>query len=131
MKISTDDGYDTDFIATDNQVKNALSKFRNHPSIIMIKNKKKNDQGFSFGPVTYDDELKKIKTFDTGKASQQSDIPTKILKQISDYFAEYFHENMNQCISKLIFPSVFKLSDVTQVYKQKLKNSKITIGQLA
>ena len=80
MKISTDHGYDNDFIATDDQVTNSINKFRNHPSIIMIKNKKKNDQSFSFGPVTYDDVFKKVKTLDTAKASQQSDIQTKILK---------------------------------------------------
>ena len=84
-----------DFIASDDQVANAVNKFRNHSSIIMIKNKKKNDQSFSFVPVTYDDVLKKVNTLDTAKASQQSDIPTKILKQNSDYFAEYFYENIN------------------------------------
>ena len=36
----------------------------------MIKNKKKNDQSFSFGPVTYDDVLKKVNTLDTAKAFQ-------------------------------------------------------------
>ena len=41
LKISTDHGYDNDFIATDDQVTNAVNKFRNHLSIIMIKNKKK------------------------------------------------------------------------------------------
>ena len=90
----------------------------------MIKNKKKNDQSFSFVPVTYDNVLKIVNTLDTAKASQQSDIPTKILKQISDYFAEYFYENINQCISKSIFPSDLKLADVTPVYKKKWKNSK-------
>ena len=39
--MSTDHGYDNDFIAIDDQVTNAVNKFRNHPSIIMIKNKKK------------------------------------------------------------------------------------------
>ena len=53
----------------------------------MIKNKRKADQCFSFGPVTYEDILKKTNNLDTAKASQQSDIPTKILKQNSDYFA--------------------------------------------
>ena len=90
----------------------------------MIKNKKKNDQSFSFGPVTFDDVLKIVNNLDTAKASQQSDIPTKILKQNSDYFAEYFYENINQCISKSIFPSDLKLADVTPVYKKKSKNSK-------
>ena len=61
FKISTDYGYDKDFIATDNQVTNAVNKFRNHSNIIMIKNKKKNDQSFSFGPVTYE-VLKMVNT---------------------------------------------------------------------
>ena len=124
LKISTDHGYDNDFIATDDQVTNAVNKFRNHSSIIMIKNKKVTDQSFSFGPVTYDDVLKIVNTLDTVKTSQQSDIPTTILKQNSDYFAEYFYENISQCISKLIFPSDLKLADVIPVYKKKSKNSK-------
>ena len=40
LKISTDHGYDNDFIATDGQVTNAVNKFRNHSSVIMIKKKK-------------------------------------------------------------------------------------------
>ena len=117
LKVSTDHSYDNDFIATNDQVTNTVSKFRNHPSIIMIKNK--NDQTFSFGPVTYDGVLKKVKTLDTAKASQQSDIPTKILKQNSNYFVEYFYENINKCISKSILPSNLKLADITPVYKKK------------
>ena len=67
--------------------------------------------------------MKKVNTLDVAKASQQSDISTKILKQNSDYFAEYFYENINQCISKSVFPSDLKLTDVTPVYKKKSKNS--------
>ena len=73
LKIRTNNNYDTDFSVT-----NALNKFRNHPSIIMTKNKRKADQCFAFGPVTYDDILKKkTNNLDTAKASQQSDVPTK------------------------------------------------------
>ena len=99
MKISLNRNYDTDFIVTNDQVPNALNKFRNHPSVVMIKSKRKINQCFSFGPVTYDDILKKI-NLDTAKGSQQSDIPTKILKQNSGYFAEYLCGNINQCIFK-------------------------------
>ena len=88
MKISIDHGYDNDFIATDCQVTNAVSNFKNHPSITMII--KKNDQIFKFGPVTYDDVLKKVKTLHTTKTSQQSDIPIKILKQNSDFLPNIF-----------------------------------------
>ena len=125
LKKPTNHNYDTDFLVTNELVANALNKFRNHPSIIMIKNKRKTDKCFSFGPVTYDDILKKkTNNLDTAKASQQSDIPTKILKQNSDYFAGYFCGNINQCISKSMFPPDLKLADVTPVYKNKSKNSK-------
>ena len=131
MKISTDHGYENDFITTDYQVTNAVNKFRNHSSIIMIKNKKKNDQNFSFDLVTYDDVLKKVNTLDTAKASQQSDTPTKTLKQNSDYFAKYFYENINRFITKSIFPLDLKLADVTPVYKKKSKNSKDDYGPIS
>ena len=125
--MSTDHGYDNDFIAIDDQVTNAVNKFRNHPSIIMIKNKKKNDQRFPFGPVAYNDVLKKLNTLDTTKASPQSDIPTKILKQNSKYFAEYIYENINQCISKSIFPSDLMMQ--SKSIKRSRKTPKITISQ--
>ena len=60
---------------------------------LLEKSWKTRQQSSSFGPVTYNDVLRKVKTLDTAKASQQSDIPNKILKQNSDYFAEYFYEN--------------------------------------
>ena len=124
LKISTNHNYDTDFIVSNDQVTNALNKFRNHPAIVMIKSKRKIGQCFSFAPVTYDDKLKKINNLDTDKASQQSDIPTKILKQNSNYFARYFCGNINQCIFKSMFPPDLKLADVTPVYKTKSKNLK-------
>ena len=91
----------------------------------MIKNKRKNDYCFSFVPVAYEDILKKTDNLDTSKASQQSDIPTKILKQNSDYFAGYFCGSNNKRISfKIHVTTDLKLADVTPVYKNKSKNSK-------
>ena len=106
MKISTDHGYDTDFIPTDNQVTNTLNKFRNHLCIVMIKIKKKNDQTFSFN---------------FAKVFPKSDILTN---KNSDYFAECFYENVTSCIPKSIILSGLTLADVHSVYKKKSKNSK-------
>ena len=122
FKIPTNHNYDNDFLVTNDQVTNALNNFRRLPSIIMIKNRRKTDQCFFFGPVTYDDILKKTNNLDTAKASQQSDVPAKILKQ--NHFAGYFYRNINQCISKSMFLPNLKLADVTPVYKNKSKNSK-------
>ena len=76
------------------------------------------------GAATYDNPLKRIKTLDAAKGSQQSDIPTKISKQNSEYFAEYFYKTINKCIGMSIFSSDFELPDATPVYKKKLKNFK-------
>ena len=124
MKIPTNHNYDNDFLVTNDQVANAQNKFRNHPTILMIKNKRKTDQCFSFFPVTYVGILKKKKkNLDTTKASQQSDISTKTLKQNSDYFAGYFcgniNGNINQCISKSMFLPDLKIANVMPVYKKK------------
>ena len=100
LKIPTNHNCDIDFLVTNDQIANAVNKFRNHPSIIMINNKRKTNQCFSFGPVTYANILKKTNNLDAAQASQQSDAPTKILKQNSDYFTGYFCGNINQRISK-------------------------------
>ena len=87
LRIPTNHSYDANFLVTNDQVVNALNKLRNHPSIAMIKKKRKTDQQcYSFGPVTYEDMLKKTNNLDTAKVSQQFDIPTKPLKQNSRLF---------------------------------------------
>ena len=116
MKISTDHACNNNLIAINELVTNNFNKLRSHPNIIIIKSKKK-IISFSFGLVNYCNILKKLKTLDT--ASQQSDVPTKILKQNPYYFAEYFCQNINLRISK--FP----------VYKKKSKNSKDNFRPLA
>ena len=50
-----------DFTKTDDPVSNAINKFKNHPSIVMIKRKNNRSGKFSFSSVNYDDILKKLK----------------------------------------------------------------------
>ena len=68
--------------------------------------------------------LKMVRNLDTAKASKQADIPTKMLKHNSEYFAEYFYDNINYCIENSNFPSDLKSADVTPAYKKKSKTSK-------
>ena len=58
VKILTNHNYDIGFLVTNDLVTNAINKFGNHLSIVMIKIKRKTDQCFSFGRVTYDDIVK-------------------------------------------------------------------------
>ena len=76
LKILTNHNYGTGFIVTNEQVAKLLNKFRNHLSMVMIKDKRKINQCFSFSPVTYDNISKNKNNLDTAKSSQQSNIAT-------------------------------------------------------
>ena len=91
----------------------------------MIKSKIDKQLKFSFTPVQYEDILRTIKSLKVSKASQQSDIPTRILIYNSEYFASYFHENINYFLGEsLLFPRDLKLADITPAYKKKSRSSK-------
>ena len=124
LKIPTNPNYDTDFLVTNDQVANALNKFRNHPRIIMIKNKRKAHQCLFYGLVTYEYILKKTNNLDTVKASRQSDVPTKILNKTQAISLDTFVEISTSAFQNQMFPPDLKLADVTPVYKNKSKNSK-------
>ena len=119
-----ENNFDTEFVKTENPVLNAVNKYKYHPSVVMIKEKIKPIEKFSFFPVQYDDVLRKIRNLDPSKSSQQTDIPTKILNYNSECFAGYFHENINFCFENSCLPSDLKFADVTPAYKKKSKNSK-------
>ena len=90
----------------------------------MINSKIEPESTFSFTTVQYDDVLRKTKNLNVSKPSKQSDIPTKILIENSEYFSLYFHKNINYCLKQSIFPHDLKLADVAPIYKKKSKASK-------
>ena len=105
-----------DFQKTDDLVLNAIKRCKYHSSIVMIKSKIEPEGRFSFTSVRYEDILRKTKNLNVSKASQQSDIPTKILIEKSEYFLCCFHENINYCLEQsLLFPHDLKLADVAPV----------------
>ena len=87
LKISKEFEFDTNFIETADLISNCIEKFKNHPSIIQIKEKNRPKNVFSFSAITKDDILSKVKNLDASKTYKQTDIPTKILKGNSEYFA--------------------------------------------
>ena len=58
------------------------------------------------------------------KASQYSDIPTKIIKGNSDIFSNFISESINNSIKSSIFPSCLKHVDVTPLHKKCNKSLK-------
>ena len=93
LKISNNHNCDVDFQKSDDPILNAINKYRYHSSIFMINSKTEPESIFSFTTVQNDDVLRKTKTLNVSNASQQSDIPTKMLIINSEYFSLYFHQN--------------------------------------
>ena len=65
LKIPVENNINHDYIEMDDLVLNAINKFKNDPSIILIKRKNNPCRSFSFYSVQYDDILEKTKNLDT------------------------------------------------------------------
>ena len=70
-------------------VERAIHKYKNHPSIHMIKETFDNDQTFSFDLVSPDTIFKEIVSLHTNKSLRSNDVPTKIVKTNADLFLNF------------------------------------------
>ena len=92
----------------------AILKYANHPSTIAIKDLN-NTSLFSFSNVSVADVKKEIRKLDPRKATKNTDIPVRILKQ-SDIFGNYICNFFNECVDKGVFPSILKNANITDVF---------------
>ena len=67
----------------------AVLKNRDHPSIISISDSFHQASSSYFSCIDKNTVLKEIRSLSGTKASQNTDIPVKILKENADYFAEF------------------------------------------
>ena len=100
-------------------------KYRNHPSTLTIaevcKNKSNKQPLFSFSEVTRDEILKEILSLDTTKACQDTDIPTKILKENADIFSDFLFASV---VKTSKFTSILTLADIIPVFTKGDKECK-------
>ena len=76
-----------------------ILKYANHPSTIAIKDLN-NTSLFSFSNASVAEEIRKL---DPRKATQNTDIPVRILKQNSDIFGNCICDFFNECVDKGVF----------------------------
>ena len=93
-------------------------KYRKHPSIIGIESKYRYVSIFSFVEVNKADIEKEIINLNGNQASQNSDIPTKVIKENSDIFSSLLCICFNSSIKTSKFPQCLKLVDITPIYKK-------------
>ena len=73
--------YDPSRDRVENRTIRAVLKYRNHPSILAIRERKKFQISFCFKEVSIEEIQKEILNLNNKKASQNSDTPAKIIKE--------------------------------------------------
>ena len=95
----------------------AVFKYKNHPSIISIGSFCHQVSNFNFCCIDKNTVLKEIRDLSTTKASQDADLPVKILKENADYFAEFTCIQFNDSVNSSKLLSSFKCANITPFSK--------------
>ena len=92
------------FNTTDNSqdpIQNAICKYENHPSIILIKKHVElANSSFIFETVTKEKIEKLVTNLNIRKAVQSNDISTKLVKELGYLFSKYIVISINRCIAE-------------------------------
>ena len=101
-----------------------ILKYRNYPSIIAIQSKYKDKGSFNFIEVDEKQIVKEILKLDVNKASQNSNIPMKVLKENTDNFSNFLCNSFNSSIKQSTLPEILKHADITPLCKKRKKDIK-------
>ena len=101
--------------------------YKNHPSILTIQTKYKGNNKCSF---TQDIE-KGLFDLQKKEAPKISDIPTKIIKENGDVFADFLCTNFNSSNKSSLFKSCLTFADETPLHKKGRKDAKQNYSQQA
>ena len=96
----------------------AIRKYKDHPSIIKIKENVCNEGSFSFTHVSLDDVTKQIKLLCKSKSSPKDTIPPQIIKENCDILSQRLQADFNVSINNSTFPDNMKFVDVTPAHKK-------------
>ena len=77
-------------------------KYRSHPRINLIKENGNSNLCSSFYQIERDEIIKEINNIKRNKATQSTDIPTKLIKENSDIFVNLILETV-KTISRYVF----------------------------
>ena len=92
-------------------------KYQGHPSIIAIKNAFL-CQSFSLETIDKDQMLQEIENLKSSKTTQESDIPTKIVKENAKLFVYFLLFSFNKCVQQGSFTSCLKKADKNTIFNK-------------
>ena len=103
-----------DFNTIDDPLENIIHRFKNHPSIIAIKEKVVSGS-FDFKPLTVEEVSTEI--FKMNQKKSTTGVSIGFLKDNLDICAPTLTKILNSCIEDGIFPNELKLADITPIFK--------------
>ena len=119
-------GYQTDLysaIENDNIFK-IINKFKNHPSIVKIKEMVNIKTKFSFVNCCAEDMETEIHNLNTNKPTTFNNIPAKILLDSSNICSTFISNIYNESIQNSNFPLPLKKADITPAHKKNETTNK-------
>ena len=119
-------GYKIDVVSSVkmDDIYNIVSKFRNHPSIIKIKEKVHTNIKFSFAVNTLNNIEGKIKEMNASKPTPINTIPSKILRDNSDIIPKYIFNFYKEGIKCCEFPHTMKMAEIIPSFKKGHRTKK-------
>ena len=100
-----------------------ILKYKSHPGILAVQKYNKS-KIFHFEEVKIGEIEKEIPKLDKTKASQECNIPTRIIKKNIDIFAEFICTFINGAIKSASFPFFLKVADFTPLHKKGRRDMK-------
>ena len=111
----------------DDPILGAITKYRNHPSILKIKEKIKVAKAFNFCSVSIAEVKFEIQDMDSSKAAPTNNIPIKVLKNSTQVYSEAIQSCYNLTVAHAAFPNLQKNADISPIFKQgdRLKKNQL------
>ena len=100
------------------EILNVAIKFRNHPSILQIKDKIQVHKKFSFAMSTEDEILIELNLLNINKPTTFNNIPAKILVDAKFICSPYITKIYNDSKNESKFPGSLKMADISPVHKK-------------
>ena len=104
----------------DDPILKAVFKYKNHPSIKVIEKVSKLDKLFNFNKVDREEVFKEIIGLDASKASQDTNVSTKNIKETADLSLH----TVNVSFDNDDFPTFLKNANIIPAFKKGSKNLK-------
>ena len=109
---------------TTDTIDSIIFKYKNHPSILNIKNNVQVKTAFDFSNSSLINIVDKINDLNINKPTTYNNIPAKILKENSELCSGFILKFYNKCIDECIFPNPLKMADITPTHKKDNKTEK-------